>query len=804
MNSHSKRQGLFCSAAPAVMAIVLIGALPGPALAQTTSTDNSGQSVNSGATDMSEIVVTARKKSETLLDVPLAITAMSAAALEKKGVDSLIGVANYTPSLNITSFGNSTTNRAQQTVIIRGMVPGSTYSQTTTVFINGAPLAASGLIDGISDVAQVEIIKGPQSAYFGRATFGGAVNIITKAPGDDFKVSVDALYGSNNWTDLKATVEGPIIPGKLSGRITGRVYDTDGAYSSPTSPGYKYGAQSSKNVLAELSLTPTEDLTIRAFGAYVKMDDGYQSFVKFPASTFNCSPSAATRLICGTLPQSYPNSPNPDALPKSFLDSLRSPAAGIRYKDLGLDHGGSATEVRVGTLNISYAMPDTGLTFSSVTAANDVYVDVITDNSNPGTVPAQRQPGEVYGYGAAFNQEFRVASDQSKRLRGVAGANYSYSRRGYTGMGITAPSYVFTVSPAGPTYRNNTYAAFASASFDLTPQIILNFEGRYQDSTTVGYSRKLDASNNAVEAPIAGLKDKTKEFLPRAIVQYKFAPHHQVFATYAKGSNPGLFNTAYVSYSPALQSYLSSTLDGGVGTRPEHITSYDIGYKGELFDGRLQLDLGAYYAKWRDQLILQSLYIINPALTGIPGTLATNMYSNNGATDLKGVEGNLFFRATSSLTFSGGGSINDTKILKYTNTNSATLLGYAPGTAPLDLFKGNQLAYGSKYSANISMDYTRELSAKVDGYFHADAFYKSGQYGEPANLYKTPDTKRVNLRIGAQYEESKFELFVENVFDNRAYLSTSPAFDQNNGNQPIVAAVLPTPRRIGVRFHTAY
>jgi iron complex outermembrane receptor protein len=259
-----------------------------------------------------------------------------------------------------------------------------------------------------------------------------------------------------------------------------------------------------------------------------------------------------------------------------------------------------------------------------------------------------------------------------------------------------------------------------------------------------------------------------------------------------------------VTYSPALQQYLTSLLGGGLVAKSEHITSYEVGYKGELFDDRLQLDVGAYLAQWRDQVIVQGLRIVNPALTGIPGTLATNMYSNQGATDLKGVEANFYFRASQSLTLSGGGSVNDTKILRYANTNSAQFMGYAPGTAPLGIYEGNQLAYGSKYSANVSLDYTHQISSSVDGYFHADAFYKSKMYGEPGNFYSTPDTKRVNLRVGAQYEESKFELFVENVFDDRAYLSTSPAFDQTDGNRPIAAAVLPMPRRLGFRVHTAY
>lgn len=802
MRSLSMRPKLMCSAAPAILAAALIGAA-GSAHAQSAP-DTSRQASSSDATDMSEIVVTARKRSESLLEVPLAITAMSAASMEKKGVDDLLDVANFTPSLNITSFGDSTTNRGRQTVIIRGLVPGTTYNQTTTVFINGAPLAAAGIVDGISDVAQVEIIKGPQSAYFGRSTFGGAVNIITKAPKDDFKATVDLTYGSYNWTDLKATVEGALIPGVLAARLTGRIYNLDGYYESSLAPGYKYGAQSSKNLMGEISFTPNDDLSVRAFGAFVRLDDGYQSFVRFPRSTFNCSPSPGQSIICGELPMAYPTSPNPDLIPKSFMDLTNTPNAdAMKYRDLGLDHGGTLTEVRIGTLNISYDIPGTGMNLSAITAANDSYSELMQDASIVGTPTAQRQLSISGTYNGAFSQEVRLTSDDSKRLRGLVGGSYGYLRRGGTSMGITAPAFAFNISAGGPYNRHTTWGAFAAVSFDLTDQIILNAEGRYQSTRTVGYSRTVVAGE-ADENAIPGLVDVSEEFLPRFIVQYKFAPGHQVFATYAKGANPGIFNTAFVTYSPGLQQYLTDLLGGGLAAGSEYIESYEVGYKGDLLEGKLQLDIGAYYSEWRDQVIVQGLRIVNPPLTGIPGTLATNMYSNQGATDLYGVEGNFYFRATPELSISGGASINETKIIRITNTNSAQFLGYSPGTAPLDLFEGNQLPYGSKYSANISVDYTKFLSNDLEAYFHGDAFYKSKQFGEPGNFYWTPPTMRVSLRVGLQYEVSKVELFVENVFDDRAYLSTSPAFDATDGNRPIAAATLPMPRRVGVRLHTEF
>lgn len=814
MNSRSKRPALFRSVAPAtlVAAAALILAAPQAAFAQTAPTEK--PAVNSDATDLSELVVTARKQSENLLDVPLAITAMSSATIEKKAITSLADVADFTPSLNIVSFSATNTNRSFQTVIIRGMVPGSTTNYTSTVFINGVPIAASGIIDGISDVAQVEIIKGPQSAYFGRSTFGGAINIITKAPSDDPRVTLDALYGSSNWSDLKATVEGAIIPGVLAARVTGRAYQNDGYYKTPFFPGYKYGAQSGKNLLGELKFTPTDKLSVRAFGARVTTDDGYASRYNFSSADLNCSlsplrPPATGTIVttglafCGELPVRPPNQPNADPLPPAFLEGIRDRPSKLATPGLGLDHPGSRTRVRLATLTIAYDLPG-GYTFTSLSGANDFVSQNFFQSSPPGTPINQRAVADTRDWSKAWNQEFRVASDPSKRLRGLVGVNYSYLYRGGRGAGsVSAPLFVwaFDENPTGSNV-NRTKAIFAALTYDLTEQLILNLEARYQRPSTVGQNRAL-VNGEVKNVPIPGLVDKVEEFLPRAIVQYKFAPGQQVFATYAKGKNPGIFNTANVNFTPQLQQYLKDLFGGGLAIKSESITSYEIGYKGTLFD-RLQLDVGAYYAEWRDQTIVQGLRITDPPLTGIPGTLATNTFSNLGATDLKGVEVNFFYRATPDLSISGGGAINDTKIIRYANTNSAGYLGYEAGKAPLDVFEGNQLAYGSKYSANLSVDYTHPITDSIEAFVHVDGLYKSRAFAEPANVYWTPPTKRVNLRVGAQYEETKVEFFVENVFDNRAYRSASPAFDVNNRNQPVPSGTLPTPRRFGVRVHTVY
>jgi iron complex outermembrane receptor protein len=811
MNYHITRKEFLTTSASSVLIFVALASVSQAANAQTAAADRSplfgkgdatGETVNQKADGMADIIVTARKKSETLLEVPLAVTAFSAAEISRKNIQSLADVASFTPSLTVSSFGNSTSQRSQQTVVIRGMTPGSSYSNTTTVFLNGAPLGASGLIDGLSDVAQIEIVKGPQSAYFGRSTFGGAVNIITKPPGDTFKASTDLLYGSYNWADVKATLEGPIIPGVLKLRVTGRYYNIDGQYHAVGHPETSYGGQSSRDVLAELEFTPTENLQIRLFGAYMEQDDQTAPIVKFGTPSYNCN-AGAKPFVCGVLPQMQPLGPNTE-LPASFFTALQTPAAGTRYRDIGLNHMGSASQIRIATLNINYNVPDTGLTISAVTAANKTNADSITDLANEYfTGSAQRWPFDTYNYNAAFSQELRVTSNQSKRLRGSVGVNYQWTRTGQTNMGLAPPLGTFAAYAPGNINRNSTIGVFGSASFDVTSQIILNLEGRYQVDTTTGYRRTATAEGDAVETKVPGLKQTTHEFLPRVILQYKFLPKQQLYFTFSKGSNPGLFNSALLTYSQAFRDYLTSITGAGIVVKPEKLTNFELGYKASLFDDRLQFDADIYYDKWRNQLISQVLYINNQALTGIAGVATIGAYSNLGSTNLKGIEANLFYRFSDELTAGLGGAINASHINTYSNSADATLMGIV-GTAPLDLYKGNQLPNYSKYSGTVSVDYTRALSAAIDGFVHVDYVHKSGMYNDPANFARTPAANRVNLRLGVNRDRQRFEFFVENLTNDQAYGSITNSIDVSRSYQATVLAVLPMPRRFGFRIHSEF
>ena len=208
---------------PAV-ATAQAGGATGGAAADRLSASNPSEA----AATVEQVIVTARKQQEALIDVPVTVSALSAARLDAIGVVDFKGLSNYIPNIDINSTF-SFNGRANELIIIRGMTP--SIGANASVFLDGAPLT-SGYYEGIDDVARVEVLKGPQTAYFGRSTFAGAINIITKAPSDDFRMRVDVTAGSDHLFDGRFTVEGPIVKDKLDVRVDFRDFSQNGTYKN--------------------------------------------------------------------------------------------------------------------------------------------------------------------------------------------------------------------------------------------------------------------------------------------------------------------------------------------------------------------------------------------------------------------------------------------------------------------------------------------------------------------------------------------------------------------------------------------
>ena len=789
-----------------------ISSCPTVALAQNTASEQSG-----GA--LQDVVVTARKRNESLLSVPIAISAFTAQDIRAAGILSLEDITKYTPGFTLDNNGSDHPDRAIQNLFIRGM--SSAVSPTVTVFIDGAPVP-EGFVSEVSDSARVEILKGPQSAFFGRETFGGAVNIVTKAPSNNYHASFDGLYGSDNWYDLKGSVEGPLIVDKLTARVSVRDYSTDGQYKSTIAPYADLGAQSTKSLTLALNYTPIEALTVKLFGSVWQDRDGPAPVAKFGAANYNCNagagPAGTNNFICGTLPNigstHLPVQTQIDTLFQSQVFNNPNHTLNPLFADI-TNKPGFVRDGFHAHMNIDYNIPGMNLTLTSLTGGNvqksEDLVDLDDQDTSgifnfytlygiPNVEKFYQWYSRVQARNSDFSQEFRLTSDQKARLRYTAGVSYERS---------TTQSYVDGLFPfgtasfgAGGPQVDSVGGVFGSISYDPISKLTVTLEGRYQRDAIAVYNRFIGSPNTP------NSKTTSEDFLPRAIIQYKLTPNAMIYATYSKGVNPPVFNTALVGKPAAIAAEFASIYGVGVSVKPEYLENYEVGLKGQFFDRKLQLSADVYYDVWKNQILSEFV-----SVPGIPGYLAgapdaETVQANGGVTHLYGVEADGRFEVTPSLVITFAGAYNGTDVVKYPNYrcpgDACTPNG---GTTNID---GHDLPNAPKYSANLAATYTGQINADIAWYGRADYIYKGSQYTDLSNLTKIGDSNRFNFRVGLTRGTTSVEAFVLNAFNDKAYASVNGTTDidgQPNAYSAYpLAEVLGAPvlRQFGVRLRKTF
>jgi len=194
---------------------------------------------------LEEIVVTARKREESLQEIPLAITAFSAEQIDKAGFKDLTELTTTVPGVQYSSLGLNVPGRAQSNIRFRGMDTnslGPTFA-LGTLFVDGIFVLGNSESIPFDDVERVEVVKGPQSAYFGRNTFAGAINYIMKTPSlTEYSAEVKASGATYDEYSVSANFDGPIVEDKIGVRFGGRVYSKGGMFTA--SDGGRLGQES--------------------------------------------------------------------------------------------------------------------------------------------------------------------------------------------------------------------------------------------------------------------------------------------------------------------------------------------------------------------------------------------------------------------------------------------------------------------------------------------------------------------------------------------------------------------------------
>ncbi len=226
-----------------------------------------------GAQAIEEVVVTARKREESLQEIPVAISAFTGEKLSEVGVRSLVDVAKFTPGLQFNEQGVQEPGRIYTAIRFRGL--GSEikepFGQIGSAFLDGIYMSSGVSAIGAENLERIEVVKGPSSAWLGRSTFAGAVNFITKTPSlQEYSGRITTRFAEDSTYDVTFAHEGPIIADKLGYRVYGRGYGTGGQYTA--SDGGALGEETTQTIMATLYAEPTDNLSIK-FRAMVSQDE---------------------------------------------------------------------------------------------------------------------------------------------------------------------------------------------------------------------------------------------------------------------------------------------------------------------------------------------------------------------------------------------------------------------------------------------------------------------------------------------------------------------------------------------------
>jgi iron complex outermembrane receptor protein len=801
---------------PLILGSVLtgLGMIAVPALTQTAyAQDNS----DGAAPMLDEIVVTSRKRDERLLDAPLTITVLTADDIEIKGIDDFRDIVDFSPGFFFGGPSGGNADRSSRRLLIRGMQPSTDRQtrQSASVYIDGAPVLGAEIGD-TAGAQRIEVIKGPQSAYFGRSSFGGAINVITKTPGHEWIGKISAEAGEWGTQDMSVEIEGPLIMDKLSFRVSGGQDKFGGQYKNWNNQNEMLGRRETKDASLTFYATPTENFSAKLRLHAWEDDDGDTPSIAYGVGNapehYNCNlggtaanlPGTNFNWICGSVPFPQENQIARDSIMTADVwDALHHRNAGstLVTEPGFLTHFGLHRESFSSSLIMDLELAN-GMSISSISAAHsndqarlgDFDYRITCPN---GTLDAAGDVIIPVGPCTAsigdrklkdFSQEVRLSSSPDARVDWMVGISYSDIEELLGGNGKSFGPFSTTPSASGNEINTSkTTGFFGAVSYDFTEQLSLSVEARYQEDEILAGRR-----NNTNGA--ADMVGTFTSFTPRIILDYKPGDDLTLYGSFAQGNHPGVFNSSMIGLeqnNPADFACVSAAIFSGVEVPEETLDNFEVGFKGLLWGGRAQLTAAAYYGEWRDQHNRGEVQCPQP-------DGSTNGYQTTGLggeTDLKGVEVEFTVAATEGLTLEATFAYNDTEILKRDSNDAGILLGERE-LAGL----GNQFSRYPKTSGTLSGTYRGELSGSTNWYARFDYIYKSGKFATDANATKTDDEKRLNVRAGLELgEATRLEVYVTNVTDDDTFSGFQAFPDFLNFGRRILTMGLPPKRTVGIR-----
>ncbi|MBU2876846.1 MULTISPECIES: TonB-dependent receptor [Aliiglaciecola] len=741
-----------------------------------------------------QILVYARKRGEQEKDVPVSLTAMTGDELTQAGVSDITSLFALMPGVENNADGSRIANKPA----IRGV--GSTENSSirakVTTFIDGIPIVGAQGMSSFAGLQQVEVLRGPQSSAFGRSTFGGAINYVTRDPdpSGDLEFDVRGRLGTDETRDVSLSLITPLIEDKLAVAVTLESNNYGGPSEWVTTSGDQLGARKDSLGSVKLVYTPTDNIKAELMYLNQEIDDGH------------------TAVLFANLDQLEPYALDSDGL---CVINGGSNACVINgeidhiepYFDYNFDHavnpvvnpGTRVDRERIqGSVEIEF---DNGMALTVLGAVTDEVGDTSFDRdayNDVTTIHVASSPESDETYA-----EVRLASSDEGDFNWLVGASlyeYDYLNTVYANKSTGAVMDLYSEGA-----RN--IGVFFNLGYQFTDRLTGSIEGRYQsDEIDSVYPEN---AARGVDSDIQSSSD-TKSFQPRIALSYELDNNNNVYAQLARGTNPAGFN------ANALDPILLQTaaeegfdLDAFQTYEEEVIVSYELGVKGYLPDHDFRYSLALYYLDWEG-------YVQPATANWTPsdgelseGTTADDYYSrlflNTGDLSGAGIEFEGEWQPIDYLDI--GTAISYTGLEFKDDACSPIPLDYgvaATSTEPYNCaatIGGNAPPMLSRFTWSLNATYTVELNSDLVSYSRVDYQYRSKRYVEQINTDYLPAYSMVNLRSGIRADNWSIELYVNNLFDEDSPAGAVRFFDGRISGMSYNTSVrLREPRTAGINL----
>lgn len=659
------------------------------------------------------VVVTARKRVERAIDVPVSITVIGGEEIKDRGAIRLSEVA--VP--NVSFLGAE--NNALPNFSVRG-VQGQNranigFDSGIGVYVDGVFMGRTAAFNQETfDLERVEFLRGPQGTLFGKNSVAGAISVVTREPSARFTANASLDLGSDSQRRLSAYVSSPLGSEALRASVSAYSGQRDG-FVTNLLDGSKFGDEDARSLRVKLLAKPSKALDIT-----LSLDDLRDRSV-----------AASSRIVSGYgfVADAGDFTTNVD-LPTRATRNVKGVSATINY-DLG-----------------------NGLTLTSISAKRKLDTDRTNDTD---VGPLNIVATAVTSTQDQFSQELRVATNRDAAVTYVAGLYYykqEVSGTSRSTFGPAAPVLASIRNTTGNTFGDidtTSSAAFVNVDWNLSPALTLTGGLRYtSEKKDLAYQQVVTfPAFLASSLPFERDSLSSNDLSPLVSARWKFARNSMAYATYSRGFRSGGWNVDNVT-AGGPTSFRQTRFDD------EQITNFELGVKASAMNGRLSVAAAAFRMDYDNMQLTQQVQVLGG------GGATVGIVTNGGQSRSQGAELELALRATPALRLSGTVGYTDARYTNYVDTARGVTVS----------FNGNRLNFSPRLTSTASAVYTMSVPVGalafradysfVDGYF-------TGRDNLPAQLI--PQREIWNARVTLSADRWEIAAYVNNLTDTRYIVS---------------------------------